>query len=338
MSSVPNDNQAACPVCKQVDHSTFLMCKDGYNLYKCAECQHIFVWPIPPIEALKQIYSFANSYQVEERTIYDENTLTLERNRESLRQIEKFCRGRGRLLDIGCSSGKFLWLAKRHGWSVSGVELSKDTAQIANDNGLGVFVGELASAEYPPSSFDAIHLGDVVEHVRDPEEFLAQVSGLLKPDGVIVLVTPNHDAIFPLLTLWLHRLFNMPWSHPTPPYHLNQFSEKSLDKLVQKLNLKTIDKQYRGCELRYELGETHVLRSFRQALRQRRLALAAGRLLFAVFAAGAYAFIYGIDRCCVWKRRDFEMRFVVRKASCVQRASAHALVVQADQQSTGVVR
>ena len=50
-----------------------------------------------------------------------------------------------------------------------GVELSKDTAQIAIDNGLDVYVGELAAAKLQANSFDAIHLGDVIEHVQDPE-------------------------------------------------------------------------------------------------------------------------------------------------------------------------
>jgi 2-polyprenyl-3-methyl-5-hydroxy-6-metoxy-1,4-benzoquinol methylase len=315
MICVPNDKPAACPVCKRADHSTFFMCKNSYDLYKCAECRHIFVWPIPTIEALKHTYSFANSYQVQNKTIYGENTVVSVKTRESLKQIERFCR-RGRLLDVGCSSGKFLWLAKRNGWSVCGVELNMDTAQIANDNGLNVSVGELASADYPPAYFDAIHLGDVIEHVRNPEDLLFQASALLKSDGVIVLVTPNHDAIFPLLTLWLHRLFKMPWSHPTPPYHLNQYSEKSLEKLLKNLNLKAISKQYRSCSLRYELGETHILASFRHALRERRFGLAAGRFLFAVFTGVAYLIAYCIDRCCVWKKKDFEMRFVVRKALC----------------------
>jgi 2-polyprenyl-3-methyl-5-hydroxy-6-metoxy-1,4-benzoquinol methylase len=329
---------AACPICKQADHSTFFMCKDGYALYRCSECQHIFVWPIPTIEKLKHIYSFANSYQVQSRVIYDENTVILEKNRESLRQIEKCCPRRGRLLDIGCSSGKLLWLAKQNGWSAYGVELNKDTAQIAQDNGIEVFVGELAAANYPLSSFEAIHAGDLIEHVQDPAELLSRISAFLRPDGVIVLVTPNHEALFPLLTYWLYRLFKVPWSHPTPPYHLNQFSEKSLDKLMQKLNLRVIDRQYRGCELRYELGETHVLKSFRQALRERRVGLAAGRLLFAVFTAGAYAVVYGIDRCCIWKKKDFEMRFVVKKASSYGRTAVDGSTAQVERHTTGAVR
>jgi 2-polyprenyl-3-methyl-5-hydroxy-6-metoxy-1,4-benzoquinol methylase len=330
VTSVPNDKPAACPVCKHADHSTFFMCKDGYDLYKCTECQHIFVWPIPSIEVLKSIYSFANSYQVQDRKIFDENTYFSEKMRESLKQIENSCPRRGRLLDVGCSSGKFLWLARRNGWSVCGVELSTDTAQIAIDNGLCVSVGELASADYPLSSFDAIHLGEFIEHVRDPSDVLSRVSAFLKPNGVIMLATPNHDAIFPLLTLWLHRLFNMPWSHATPPLHLNQFSEKSLVKLLENLNLKAIGKQYRGCDLHYELGETHVLRSVRHALSERRLLLAARRLFFALFTVVGYAVVYGIDRCCVWKKKDFDMLLVVRKASCYGQPSASSTAVAPD--------
>ena len=124
MTTVSNDRPAACPVCKQWDRSTFFMCKEGFDLYKCDECQHIFVWPIPSIEALKRVYSFANPYQVQDRKIFDENTDFSEKMRESLKQMENFCPSRGRLLEYALSlPGKFLWLARRNGWSVCGVEL-----------------------------------------------------------------------------------------------------------------------------------------------------------------------------------------------------------------------
>lgn len=329
VTNLPNNNPPFCPVCKEANHSTFLTCKEGYDLYNCTECLHIFVWPIPTIDALKHVYSFANSYQVQQRQIYDENTVISRKTREGFRQIERFA-NRGRLLDVGCSSGRFLWLAKRNGWSVCGVELNKDTARIANDNGLSVSIGELDSADYPPAYFDAIHIGDVVEHVRDPAGFISQASIFLKSDGVMVLVTPNHDALFPILTFWLHRLLKMPWSHPTPPYHLNQFSEKSLSKLLNHVNMQVIGKQFRPCNLRYELGETHVLASVRRALREHRLTLAAGRFLFAVYSVLGYVVAYGIDRCCVWKKKDFEMLLVVRKAPCYGESSTSTSAVAPD--------
>ena len=125
----------------------------------------------------------------------------------------------------------------------------------------------------------------------------------------------NHDALFPFLTLSLHRAFRIPWSHPTPPYHLHQFTEHSLDELMRRANLRIPDRQYAPCGLHYELGETHILRACREALAARRWALAAGRFVVALFTAAAYAGIYVVDRCCFWKRKDFEMRYIVKKAA-----------------------
>ena len=214
-------------------------------------------------------------------------------------------------------------MAKRDGWSsIYGVEISPDTADIASLNGADVFVGELRDANFPPASFDAIHVGDVIEHVQDPSDLLRRAASLLRPDGVLVVVTPNHDALFPRLTLALNRIFRIPWSHPTPPYHLHQFSEHSLDELLRRVDLTVADRQYAPCYLRYELGETHVLRAFREALAGGCRTLAAGRFLAAVFTLVAYTCVYLVDRCCLWKTKDFEMRFVARKASSSGKESA----------------
>jgi Zn ribbon nucleic-acid-binding protein len=84
VTSVPNDKPATCPVCKEADHSTFFMRKEGYDLFQCTECQHIFVWPVPTVEVLQHIYSFAAGFQVQPSTTYDENTTAHQKNRESL--------------------------------------------------------------------------------------------------------------------------------------------------------------------------------------------------------------------------------------------------------------
>lgn len=307
-----SDPPAVCPVCKLADHTSFFMSKEGYDLFRCSDCQHIFVWPMPGIDELKRIYSSENSYQLQERIVCDETTKFLEKTRVSLREVEEFCVHRERLLDVGCSAGDILWLAKRDGWSsIYGVEINGDTADIARANGADVFTGELKDARFPPAFFDAIHIGDVIEHVRDPADLLRCAESLLRPDGVVVVVTPNHHALFPTLTYWLYRFLKIPWSHPTPPYHLNQFSDSSLEKLARGAGLTVRAKRYRPCALDYEIAETHVVRSFRQAMRQRRPALAGCRLSFALFAVFAYVTAYGIDRCCFWKTRDFEMHFIL---------------------------
>ena len=44
---------------------------------------------------------------------------------------------------------------------------------------------------FEPGSFDVVLCGDLIEHLRDPEAFLARVRPLLREDGRLVLTTPN---------------------------------------------------------------------------------------------------------------------------------------------------
>jgi 2-polyprenyl-3-methyl-5-hydroxy-6-metoxy-1,4-benzoquinol methylase len=44
---------------------------------------------------------------------------------------------------------------------------------------------------FEPASFDAVVCGDLIEHLRDPQAFLSRIRPFLRPDGRLVLSTPN---------------------------------------------------------------------------------------------------------------------------------------------------
>lgn len=99
----------------------------------------------------------------------------------------------GRALDAGCSSG---YLAERlagRGFEVVGLELDDDAARAAERWCSRVLVGDVERMELPlePESFDLVLCGDIVEHLRDPERALVRLRPLLKPEGRLVLSTPN---------------------------------------------------------------------------------------------------------------------------------------------------
>lgn len=58
---------------------------------------------------------------------------------------------------------------------------------------------ETLRATFPTGSFDLVLLIDVIEHLYDPDRVLDEVRAVLKPAGVLALVTPN-------LASWLNRL------------------------------------------------------------------------------------------------------------------------------------
>lgn len=98
-----------------------------------------------------------------------------------------------RVLDVGCSSGYLARPLVERGCAVVGVEFDPAAAEEARSVCMDVLVGDVETMELPfdQASFDVVLCGDLIEHLRDPEAFLARVRPLLRPDGRLVLTTPN---------------------------------------------------------------------------------------------------------------------------------------------------
>jgi SAM-dependent methyltransferase len=132
----------------------------------------------------------------------------------------------GRILDVGCGSGLFLATMERRGWQVVGVEPNVRLAEeLRTSRGLDVHTGLLHDVPDGAGPFDAVTLFHVIEHVPRPDEALRKVGRLLRPGGVLVLVTPNVAALE-------HRLFGRHWYALQPPDHLWLFSPPSLNRVV----------------------------------------------------------------------------------------------------------
>ena len=135
-----------------------------------------------------------------------------------------------RLLDVGCGSGEFLQRMRTNGWQVTGVEPDPVAAARARGSGLEVHDGLLEDAAFPAEAFDAIVLSHVVEHVHDPTRLLHECQRVLRPGGVLVVMTPNLESVG-------HRRFGADWRGLEPPRHLHLFSSRSLRTCVQRAGL-----------------------------------------------------------------------------------------------------
>ena len=133
----------------------------------------------------------------------------------------------GRLLDVGCGNGLFLGSMARAGWSAHAVDFDAAAlALAARQRGVTTSQGALSELALPAASFDAIHMGNVIEHLSDPLKTLAECHRLLKPGGRMVVITPNLDSLG-------HRLFGADWRGLEPPRHVFLFSVRSLTKLAR---------------------------------------------------------------------------------------------------------
>jgi 2-polyprenyl-3-methyl-5-hydroxy-6-metoxy-1,4-benzoquinol methylase len=107
----------------------------------------------------------------------------------------------GRLLDVGCGHGLLLDEARRRGYGTVGLELSREAAKHARDT-LGLDVRELPLESFSegtngdsPGGFEAVVLADVLEHLDDPVDAIDRCAGLLRPGGVLCIVTPDPSSL-----------------------------------------------------------------------------------------------------------------------------------------------
>jgi SAM-dependent methyltransferase len=101
----------------------------------------------------------------------------------------------GRLLDVGCGHGLLLDEARRRGFEVLGLELSRAAVRHAREV-LRLDVRELALENFEaPASFDVVVLADVLEHLEDPADAIERCTRLLAPGGVLCLVTPDPSSL-----------------------------------------------------------------------------------------------------------------------------------------------
>jgi 2-polyprenyl-3-methyl-5-hydroxy-6-metoxy-1,4-benzoquinol methylase len=134
----------------------------------------------------------------------------------------------GRLLDVGCATGEFLGaMSKRKGWQLHGVEINPQAALVAIEcYHLEIFTGVLEQAGYPNQYFDVITLWEVLEHLHDPNAALSEIRRILKPDGILVIRTPD-------LSSWDARFFGKYWSGYDAPRHLYIFNPITLEKILK---------------------------------------------------------------------------------------------------------
>jgi SAM-dependent methyltransferase len=147
--------------------------------------------------------------------------------RETLARIERHASRRGALLDIGCWTGFLLAEARDRGWSVTGVEPSEFASRYAREQlGLDVRTADLFDASLPPGAFDAVVMGDVIEHVPVPADALRCTAALMRPGSVLWLALPDAGSRV------AHLLAARWWS--VLPTHVQYFTRGSLRVLLDR--------------------------------------------------------------------------------------------------------
>lgn len=191
-----------CPACKAMTGQRLTQ-KDGKSgqplaVLQCAGCGLGRIDPMPTAEDLDHWYS--SHYREEYKAA------TVPRLSHVLRAAriaaERWMWAREQpgfllpqhSLDVGASSGEFVYLLERLGVRGMGIEPHAGYARFARESlGLDVLNGSLSQVVggLAPESFDLVSLFHVLEHLHDPVEALRALGRRLTPQGLLYIEVPD---------------------------------------------------------------------------------------------------------------------------------------------------
>jgi len=143
-----------------------------------------------------------------------------------LRLFRSFCRS-GAVLDVGCSTGAFLFQLKRQfpgDYEVAGTDVSSAALDYAERRGVEVIRESFLDFDFEGRRFNAVTFWAVVEHLTQPKKFLGKAASILKPGGHCFILVPNIQSL-------AVRLLGAKYRYIMPD-HVNYFTAGTLKRFV----------------------------------------------------------------------------------------------------------
>jgi len=137
-----------------------------------------------------------------------------------------------KLLEIGFGTGEFLVSAKKRGFIVEGVDVSRYACKVVQEKGIKTHLGALVDLSLPEQSYDCVVGVELVEHVRDPKAFFVEVKRLLKPGGLFYHQTANYDH---------YRRAGASSHYVMPEGHLYYYTHETFKKFLDLVGFEILD-------------------------------------------------------------------------------------------------
>ncbi|BAI60316.1 hypothetical protein MCP_0244 [Methanocella paludicola SANAE] len=126
---------------------------------------------------------------------YEPNTIDPENKNTSHGLIIDLVGRNKAVLEVGNSTGYLSKIFRENGNRVTGIDIDREAGSIAQQYCETMVFGDIEiidlDAYLKDSYFDVIVFGDVLEHLKSPEQILIKVKKYLKSDGYLVVSLPN---------------------------------------------------------------------------------------------------------------------------------------------------
>jgi SAM-dependent methyltransferase len=213
-----------CPVCAGRE-STPLGAKGGFEYLRCAGCGLIYSATLPTPEQYAASYggytAFESSaWRVLRKTLKLWPLVALGKSRLRERRPLRF-------LDIGSNTGYNTEAARQLGCEAHGLETNPGTIAMARR--------EYPQCQFHQESieqlatrglkFDVIYCSEVLEHVPEPQAFMAAIAAVSSPHSTLFLTTPD-SAHYKVPADVLA------WKEVIPVQHLRLYDRANLTRLL----------------------------------------------------------------------------------------------------------
>jgi SAM-dependent methyltransferase len=149
------------------------------------------------------------------------------------RLIERFVSDRSaRVLDVGTSTGTNLRMLTEMGFvDVTGLDMSEDAIRFCADKGLPpVRQGDITAMPFEADRFSLVLATDVVEHVDDDAQAVAEIERVLVPGGIALFTVPAFQSLWGLQDEVSH--------------HKRRYRRAGFRNLVEGSGLEIVDQFY----------------------------------------------------------------------------------------------
>ena len=230
----------SCLFCNQSVFKKATMVPTSFNnkiftYKKCKNCGLVFIEPLLNQMDYEQLYSV---------NYHDEFYFVDKDYGKKVSLINNFC-DKNKILDYGCGDGGFLRQIASLEFECVGLDYGEELISRLNEKYQEIsFYTINYFWENVNEKFDIIHLGDVLEHLTNPQEIMNKLKQKLNPGGFFVLEGPLEDNVN---LAFFFRLFytkikfllkpNLVASHK--PYHVLFADYKNQIKFFESLGIET---------------------------------------------------------------------------------------------------
>lgn len=192
-----------CPVCQSSNIVFNLKDLRANTIFKCQDCHVQFMNPVYSDEYLTDYYSKYIPEEISEKLRQLHTFVT----NDNFKAVNTVVKSKGLFLDFGSGDGTHAAYAKEQGWDVIAYDVDEaSTSNIKQRFNVEAVSGDFFKIDWNGRKFNLVYANQVIEHLKQPVKYLAQLKSILDEHGYLFIAVPNISSLSNRFKRFLEKL------------------------------------------------------------------------------------------------------------------------------------